>query len=130
MGYNARRAALVVIAEFLKQMAPYGLRPVEFSVLTLIGRNPGVTSRQLCAALGILAPNLVSIVSAFERRGLVLRQAHPHDRRALGLTLTAQGHSLIQQAEQTATQLEVKATAKLSRAERKTLLQLLQKIYL
>ena len=31
IGYNARRAALTVIGVFLERMAPYGLRPVEFS---------------------------------------------------------------------------------------------------
>ncbi|MDP1894937.1 MAG: MarR family transcriptional regulator, partial [Hydrogenophaga sp.] len=48
LGYNARRAALSVIAVFLQRMEPYGLRPVDFSVLTLIAHNPGITSRQIC----------------------------------------------------------------------------------
>lgn len=56
LGYNARRAALAVIGVFLQRMAPFGLRPVDFSVLTLIAHNPGITSRQICAALDILPP--------------------------------------------------------------------------
>ena len=44
-------------------MSVYGLRPVDFSVLSLITHNPGITSRQLCATLGILPPNLVKLVS-------------------------------------------------------------------
>ena len=46
IGYNARRAALSVIGLFLQRMAVYGLRPVDFSVLSLITHNPGITSRQ------------------------------------------------------------------------------------
>src|SRR6476646_3854964 len=74
LGYNARRAALAVIEVFLERMAPYGLRPVDFSVMSLVTHNPGITSRQLCTALGILPPNLVGMINALEKRELVERQ--------------------------------------------------------
>ena len=77
LGYNARRAALVIIELFLKRMAVYELRPVEFSVISLIVHNPGITSRQLCGALGLLPPNLVGMIGTFERRGLIARRPHP-----------------------------------------------------
>src|SRR5438105_14539468 len=88
IGYNARRAALAMIEVFMDGMAVFGLRPVDFSVLSLIAHNPGITSRQLCATLGILPPNLVGIVSALDRDGLIVRQPHPSDGRAMGLHLT------------------------------------------
>jgi hypothetical protein len=50
LGYNARRTALVLIEPFLERMAIYDLRPVDFSVLSLITHNPH-TSRQLCSTL-------------------------------------------------------------------------------
>ena len=71
IGYNARRAALAVIGLFLQRMAVYGLKPVDFSVLSLITHNPGITSRQLCTALNILPPNLVGMINALARRGLI-----------------------------------------------------------
>ncbi|HPW28921.1 MAG TPA: MarR family transcriptional regulator [Rhodoferax sp.] len=129
LGYNARRAALSVIGVFLERMAVYDLRPVDFSVLSLVTHNPGITSRQLCAALNILAPNLVGMVNALEKRGLIVRQPHPLDGRAMGLHLTPAGQTLMRSAEKTAAQLEVDSTARLTSAERKTLLQLLKKVY-
>jgi len=48
LGYNARRAALTIIEGFLERMAEFELRPVDFSVMSVIHHNPGVTSRQLC----------------------------------------------------------------------------------
>ena len=129
LGYNARRAALSVIGVFLERMAVYDLRPVDFSVLSLVTHNPGITSRQLCAALNILAPNLVGMVNALEKRGLIVRQPHPLDGRAMGLHLTPAGQTLMRSAEKTAAQLEVDSTARLTAAERKTLLQLLKKVY-
>jgi DNA-binding MarR family transcriptional regulator len=130
MGYNARRAALSIIELFLERLAPYGLKPVDFSVMSTIGHNPGVTSRQLCATLNLLPPNLVGLIQSLESRGLIERKPHPHDGRAVGLHATPKGQALMQQAEQTAAELEVEKTAKLTPAQRKTLLALLQKIYL
>ncbi len=130
MGYNARRAALSIIELFLERLAPYGLKPVDFSVMSTIGHNPGVTSRQLCATLNLLPPNLVGLIQSLESRGLIERKPHPHDGRAVGLHATPKGQALMAQAERTATELEIEKTAKLTPAQRKTLLALLQKIYL
>ena len=129
VGYNARRAALVIIAEFMERMAVYELRTVDFSVLSLITHNPGITSKQLCNTLGIQAPNLVSMVNALEQRDLIKRLPHPNDGRAMGLHLTDLGEQMIRRAEKTAAELEEHVTAKLSPQERKTLMALLKKIY-
>ena len=129
VGYNARRAALVIIAEFMERMAVYDLRVVDFSVLSLITHNPGITSRQLCNTLGIQAPNLVGMVTSLEKRDLIMRLQHPHDGRAMGLHLTEAGEKMMRSAEKTAAQLELDAASKLTDAERKTMLQLLKKVY-
>ena len=129
MGYNARRAALVVIEEFMQRMAVFDLRTVDFSVLSLIHHNAGITSRQLCSHLNILAPNLVAMVNGLEKRKLIVRKPHPLDGRAMGLHLTPKGQALIQQAEPVADQLEVVATKRLTTTERNTLVRLLKKIY-
>lgn len=129
LGYNARRASLAVIEVFLQRMAPYQLRPVDFSVLSLVAHNPGITSRQLCATLGILPPNLVGMVGALEKRELIMRKPHPRDGRAMGLHLTPAGQKLVRDAEKTASQLEAEVAARLTPAEQRTLLKLLKKVY-
>ena len=129
LGYNARRAALAVIAGFLRRMEPYGMRPVDFSVLSVVAHNPGVTSRQICAALDILPPNLVGMVKSLHKRGLIVRKPHPTDRRAQGLHLSAAGQRLYRDAQQTATQLERQVAERLSGEELVTLIGLLRKVY-
>jgi len=129
LGYNARRAALSVISVFLQRMEPYGLRPVDFSVLTLIAHNPGITSRQLCTALDILPPNLVGMIKSLEKRGLIERRAHPTDRRAQGLHVSAAGKRLQREAQTTATALEQEVSNALSADELQTLNGLLRKVY-
>jgi DNA-binding MarR family transcriptional regulator len=130
IGYNARRAALAVIAEFLEKMAVYDLKPVDFSVMSVIVHNPGVTSRQLCASLNILPPNLVGLIQSLNSRGLIDRQPHPHDGRAMGLYPTEKGKSLMLDAESTASELERNVGGKLTPNQAQTLVMLLQKIYL
>ncbi len=130
LGYNARRAALAIIEVFLQRMEVYGLRPVDFSVLSVIAHNPGVTSRQLCATLGLQPPNFVALLAGLEKRAWVQRQIHPSDKRALALQLTVAGQKLMRDAENTAQNLELDASQRLSKTERATLIRLLQKIYL
>jgi DNA-binding MarR family transcriptional regulator len=129
LGYNARRASLAVIEVFLQRMTRYKLRPVDFSVASLILHNPGITSRQLCSTLGLLPPNLVGLINTLEKRGLICKQAHPKDGRATGLHATSAGTALLNEAEAAATVLEDELTAGLTSSERSTLLNLLKKVY-
>ena len=129
-GYNARRASLAVIGQFMTHMSVYDLRPVDFSVMSLIIHNPGITSRQLCSSLGLLPPNLVAMINNLQKRELIERRPHPTDGRAMGLHPSGKGCELMKEAEQTAARLEHDATRQLTAAELKTLLRLLKKIYL
>jgi DNA-binding MarR family transcriptional regulator len=129
LGYNTRRATLSIISYFIERMAAFDLRPVDFSVLSLIGHNPGITSRQLCQALNILPPNMVGFLKTFEKLALIDRSPHPTDGRSMGLALTQKGQQLMQKAELAAIESDASAAHALSAAERKTLMRLLQKIY-
>ena len=129
IGYNARRAALAVIGVFMERMAPYGLRVVDFSVLTLITHNPGITSRQLSSMLAILPPNLVGMIRQMQARGLIEKRPHPNDRRAQGLYATAAGEQLQAQTQQVVSTLESEAVTQLTPEERHTLIRLLRKVY-
>lgn len=124
VGYNTRRATLSIIGLFLQRMAMYDLRPVDFSILSLMTHNPGNTSRQLCTTLGILPPNLVAMVGTLDKSGLIQRKPHRSDGRAMSLYLTSAGQQLMRDAESTAAELECDATARPSPTERATLIRL------
>ncbi len=129
-GYNARRASLAILDAFYKDMAVFDFGPVDFSVMSIISHNPGITSRQLCASLSLLPPNLVGLINRLEKRGLVNRQPHPSDGRAVGLYCSPQGLQITQKAEATAAASGARVTQKLTASEQKTLARLLQKIFL
>jgi DNA-binding MarR family transcriptional regulator len=129
LGYSARRASETLLGSFNRRMAPLKLRPVDFTVMALAGSNPGITSSQVCPLIDIQSPNLVVLVKRLEDRGLIKRQPHPRDGRALGLHLTPEGRRLVAQATALAHEADDTAANRLSADERKTLARLLRKIY-
>ncbi|MBL0150190.1 MAG: MarR family transcriptional regulator [Ideonella sp.] len=129
VGYNTRRATIRIMAVFAERMGPLDLNEVEFSILSLIGRNPGLTPTQLCAELGLLPPNLTKLLARLDRRQLLDRQVPASDKRAVCLNLSRAGTELLAQAESTAVTLEAEASSALSARQRETLITLLQKIY-
>jgi DNA-binding MarR family transcriptional regulator len=130
LGYNASRASQTLVSHFIRGVGSFDLRTVDFSVLSIIGHRPGVTSRQLCQQLNVLPPNMVVLLRQLDKRGLIERQPHPTDRRAVGLKLSSSGRALMKQAEQAASAADLEGSGRLSASERKTLARLLQKIYI
>jgi DNA-binding MarR family transcriptional regulator len=129
IGYSTRRASLAIVDTFMQRMAPHDLRPVSFTLLQLIAGNPGIMSSQLCVLLKIRSSNLVALVRQLDGRGLIERQPHQKDVRALGLHLTPQGRRFMKKAQATALAAGIEATSRLTDDERATLATLLRKIY-
>jgi len=130
MGYNASRASHTMVSHFMRGVRGFDLRTVDFSVLSVMAHQPGVTSRQLCQLLNVLPPNMVVLLRDLDKRGLIERTPHPTDGRAMGLSLSPSGKALMKKAEKAASDADAQGTAHLTAAERKTLVRLLQKIYI
>jgi DNA-binding MarR family transcriptional regulator len=130
MSHNCRRAYQAISPVFERRMGQYQLRQVDFAVLSLLKANPGITQKSLSQAVNVLPPDLAILLDRLEARGLVQRQRNPRDKRSHSLTLTPAGLALCDEAEGTASKLEVEATPALSEQERGQLIHLLQKIFL
>lgn len=128
VGYAVSRAAVPLRLAFTRQMAPLGLKAVEFSVLVLVAANPRLNQKQLGSALDLSAPNLAVILDRLAERGLVARVRGTVDRREHHLELTPAGADLTARAERVAGTLEREALQRLSDAERALLIELLHKV--
>ena len=95
IGYVLRRAQLVVFQDFFATFAPFDISPAQFSVLTVIERNPGLTQSQVSAALGIKRTNFVGLLNELETRGLAERRQVAGDKRSYALYLTPEGTALM-----------------------------------
>src|SRR5215217_5172309 len=130
LGYQLAQAALVTDAIFFDQVGkPFNLRPVEYTVLTLIAENPGGSLVRLARALSVTAPNISAMVDKLEAKGLIARQASKEDRRAQVLHVTAKGEDLVRKATRNIVEAE-SASLPLSPAEQAILAELLHKVAL
>lgn len=128
IGYVIRRAQIAIFQRIIDRMAELDIRPGQFSVLTVIGANPGLKQMAVSEALGIRRTNLVAMVDELERRGLARRQAMPGDRRSHALYLTPRGKAVLGRLKRLAAAHEREVTRAISPAEKRQLLQLLSRL--
>ena len=125
LGYLVRRAQLWIFQDFIRTLAILDIRPAEYSVLTVIGRNAGLKQMALASTLGIERARLVHLLDRLERRGLVQRRASATDRRSHALHLTAKGRKMLARIEVLASEHEQHVVARVGGEHHKELLRLL-----
>ena len=129
VGYRLRRAQVVVFQQFMARFTEFGLTPAEYSVLALIGTNPGSKQTEIGDALGIKRTNFVALINAPEQRGLTERQQLAGDRRANALFLTEAGADFIARANAVQAEFEAEMVERLGgRAARDQLVALLDRL--
>jgi DNA-binding MarR family transcriptional regulator len=128
VGYMLRRAQIAVFADFIATQRGSVTRPGQFSVLSVIGRNPGITQSQLCATLGIKRANLVAVIDHFEALDLARREPSKTDRRSNRLRLTDAGQRTLQMALDDLSAHEARIMNLLGTAGKQALLKLLAKL--
>jgi DNA-binding MarR family transcriptional regulator len=128
MGYVLRRAQLVVFQDFFTAFAPFDISPAQFSVLTVIERNPGLTQTRVAAALGIKRTNFVGLLNELEKRTLAERRQVSGDRRSYALYLTAEGTTLMRKLRPVLKAHEARMVAKVGEDGRDQLVALLHDV--
>lgn len=129
IGYRLRRAQVTVFQQFMARFAQFGLTPAEYSVLALIGTNPGSKQTEIGDALGIKRANFVTLFNGLEARHLTERRRPAGDRRANALFLTEAGQQLIARANAVQASFEAEMVERLGgSAAREQLLALLDRL--
>ena len=75
----------------------FGVSPMQYGVMRSLCRDQHTIS-ELSRKFAVDPSTLVPVVDALERKGLVLRERDPQDRRRVPLALTDAGEALLQQA--------------------------------
>ena len=128
LGYALAQARVATTKAFFDAVGgPLQLRPVEFSLLMLLRDNDGVTQRDLVGALNLNAPNLTTLVTRMQERGLLSRERSDSDRRAQLIRLTAEGVELAAQAHSAASTMETDIRKRYTPGEWALLLELLHR---
>lgn len=98
LGYALRRAQLAVFEDFTARFAALDLTPAQFSVILVIGLNPGRKQTEIARSLGIQRTNFVVMLDHLERRGLAERRRSAADGRSHAIFLTEAGEALLERA--------------------------------
>ena len=124
-GYAIRRFQLWIFQDFIKTLAAVDIRPTQYSVMTVIGANPGLSQMAVAKRLGIERARLVHLLDSLEGRKLVKRVKSREDRRSHALHLTDPGQAALKQFKRLAAEHERHVAEKIGRENREKLLQIL-----
>jgi len=128
VGYNLKRAYVIVQSDFRHALGKDGLSARSFSALSLVVQNPEITQSELSRLLKIERSGLVAIVDELETHEYISRTTVPGDRRVQALVPLNAGMAAYSQALSQVQTHEKKLLANLNDSELKTLLQLLKKV--
>ncbi|MGL3211542.1 MarR family winged helix-turn-helix transcriptional regulator [Bradyrhizobium sp. BR 1433] len=124
-GYAVRRFQLWIFQDFIKTLATVDIRPTQYSVITVIGADPGLGQMAVAKRLGIERARLVHLLDSLEDRDFVSRVPSATDRRSHALHLTARGRTALAQFKRLAAEHERHVAEKIGKENRKQLLQIL-----
>lgn len=126
LGYFLRRTQVWVFQDFIRTLSSIEIRPAQYSVLVVIGANPGLSQADVAALLGIERARLVRLLDRLEKRGLTQRMASPVDRRSHALKLTATGRNMLRRARTLAAIHETRLIERLGPADHKMMMEALR----
>lgn len=125
LGWLLARAGQLVGSGLTAVLAELGTTPRELSVLATAAPMPR-PQLGLAVVIGLDKTTMVSTLDGLEQRGLVRREAHPHDRRMRLVAVTDAGAALLEQAQRAAEELESRVLATLPAGDRARLVPLLR----
>lgn len=97
LAFHLRRAQDVSFQSFARRVGSAQLCPGHFTILTIIGENPGLNQTALSQATGRDKSTLTPALKALEHQGYITRTRSQTDRRAFLLALTPEGEAYLEQ---------------------------------
>jgi DNA-binding MarR family transcriptional regulator len=122
------RLGVHVEAQLTELLAPLGIQPRHFGMLSLLIEQDGRSQHQLAEPLNVHRNVMVGLVDELEQRGLIERRRHPVDRRAHAVHLLPAGRELHAEADAVVTEFEAKMLGGLSAEEAATFVELQKRV--
>jgi DNA-binding MarR family transcriptional regulator len=116
--YAIKQVELAARAHMDELVKPVGITALQYTALTVLRRHDGLSSAQLARNSFVTAQSMADMVTALERRGLIVRRRDPDNRRALLISLTCAGHELLAAQDAAMTALEERMLSDLSERQR------------
>lgn len=127
LGFLLRMAQLRAFDFFFDTLGAHEIRPGEFTVLWVIGLNPGSRQGTIARRLNIKPAHMTKLVSRLVAAGWVTRTIPVNDRRSVRLALTAEGEAFVAHYRERFLQAHLAERSNLSADEAETLIALLRR---
>lgn len=128
IGYQLRQAQSAVFRDLSRTLRETGVTPGEFSLLTMLGANPGINSITLTRIYQLDKATLSLSIKGLAQRGLISATRSADDRRYHALTLSDEGRALLRGVTRCIESQERAMDGVLQPGERERLLGMLQRI--
>ncbi|MGB1007423.1 MAG: MarR family winged helix-turn-helix transcriptional regulator [Thalassobaculaceae bacterium] len=115
-------------ALFLKFCGHENITPVMYSVLSCLAQRGPMDQTRLAKAVAIDRTNITDILDRLKKRGLIVRQVAPTDRRMRVTALTEQGVALLERVDPLAFAAHAQTLECLPAAERERFIALMVKV--
>ncbi len=112
--YLVKQVELAMRAQLDELLRPAGLTTSQYTALTVLEREPDLTSAQLARSSFVTAQSMADMVTSLEGQGVITRRRDPADRRRLVLSLTARGRRLLERYRPRVAALEKQMLATLT----------------
>ena len=129
LGFNLRRAHLCSWRQYVAVIGENNIRPGLFSLLVLVGSNPGIAQIELGTHLGIDKASIVALLDRLEKDGMLDRRRSTRDRRRQGIYLTEQGAGALEKLITQVRTLERQMASRFTRSEFEQFIGFLQRFY-
>ena len=127
-GFLVRRLHQIHLALFAEECAAFEVTPVQYSIMTVVGEQPGLEQARLAYEVGIDRTTLANVVARLEGRGVLKRGASPTDGRVRLVKLTAKGKRLLDKMREAVRRAHERTIDALPPKERKLFVELLRRL--
>ncbi|MCW7487485.1 MarR family winged helix-turn-helix transcriptional regulator [Leptospira meyeri] len=111
---------------FEQKLRPYDIGMAYLPVLLALEENGPLLQKQLAELAHVEQPTMAALLVRMERDGLIIRKAHPTDKRASYIALSNKAEKRIPVAKEQMLEVAKKATNGIKESDNKKLISLLQ----
>jgi len=129
LGFNVRRAQIELWRDFGATVSGGEVRPGLFSLLLLVGANPGIAQIDLANQLSVDKASIVALIDRLEEAGWVVRKRSTEDRRRQEIFTTLVGVKTLAQLKREVQEHDAKFCSLYTADELTTFIEFLQRIY-
>jgi DNA-binding MarR family transcriptional regulator len=129
-GFSVKLVWILGYGLLMRAIGDDGITPQRFSMLELIGSNPGLQQIQLGNALGLSRSAATLTIYFWEDRGCIERRSDKADRRSFGIYPTEKGEAELDRLRKLVLEADTALTGALTEQETAEFRRLLAKIHL